>query len=114
MRKEQHMIEAYERLRLKLKEARTSAGMTQLEVARRLARPQSFVSKLETRERRVDFIEVQVLAWIYGKPISFFVDNGGFIGGMGELDRLRGVERASSGITTADIAALETTRGVPA
>lgn len=87
---------AYERLRLKLKKARMDAGLTQVEVARRLGRPQSFVSKVETRERRVDFIELQVLAGIYGKDVSFFEDDEGF----GDLDR----------ITTADIAALETAR----
>lgn len=93
-RKDPDQEEEYERLTLKLKEARTSAGMTQSEVAGLLNRPQSFISKLERRERRVDFIELQELASIYGKHINFFVDNG--------------VERAT--ITTADIAALETAR----
>lgn len=64
--------EAYDRLRLKLKEARTTANLTQLEVARTIGRPQSYISKVETRERRVDFIELQELARIYGKPIRFF------------------------------------------
>jgi transcriptional regulator with XRE-family HTH domain len=71
-RRRQRNQAAYERLRLKLKEARMAANLTQVEVARLLGRPQSFVSKVETRERRVDFIELQVLARIYGKPIDFF------------------------------------------
>ncbi len=37
-----------------------------------LDRPQSFVSKLESGERRVDFVELQALAKIYKKPLSFF------------------------------------------
>ncbi len=65
---------AYERLRLKLKETRMEAGLTQAEVARMLGRPQSFISKIETRERRVDFLELQVLATIYGKSPSYYED----------------------------------------
>ena len=65
---------AYERLRLRLKETRIEAGLTQAEVARMLGRPQSFISKLETRERRVDFLELQILAKIYGKSPSYYED----------------------------------------
>ncbi len=65
---------AYERLRLKLKETRIEAGLTQAEVARMLGRPQSFISKVETRERRVDFLELQMLAKIYGKSPSYDED----------------------------------------
>ena len=38
----------------------------------KLGRPQSFVSKFESGERRVDFVELQHLAKIYRKPLSFF------------------------------------------
>jgi transcriptional regulator with XRE-family HTH domain len=55
-----------------LKQARLNAGFTQAEVAQLLSRPQSFVSKSESGERRVDFIELRHLAKIYKKPISFF------------------------------------------
>jgi transcriptional regulator with XRE-family HTH domain len=48
------------------------AGLTQAEVARRLSRPQSFVSKSESGERRIDFIELIYLARIYRKPLKFF------------------------------------------
>ena len=65
---------AYERLRAKLRDSRVEAGLTQVQVARMLRRPQSFISKLETRERRVDFLELQVLAHIYGKPLSYYED----------------------------------------
>ncbi|MFW3167687.1 helix-turn-helix transcriptional regulator [Pseudomonas syringae pv. syringae] len=41
-----------------LLEARNAAGMTQKELAVRLGRPQSFVSKTENAERRLDVIEL--------------------------------------------------------
>ena len=99
MPKEKAIIDAQDRLRHKLKEARTSAGMTQYEVAERLARPQSFISKLETRERRVGFIELQMLAHIYGKPVKWFGDEGGFILGMAQLDRSGFEARAEAPVT---------------
>ena len=40
-----------------LLEARDNAGLTQKELANRLGRPQSFVSKTENAERRLDVIE---------------------------------------------------------
>lgn len=40
-----------------LVDARREAGVTQTVLARRLAKPQSYVSKVERRERRIDPIE---------------------------------------------------------
>ena len=37
-------------------------------------RPQSFISKVEMRERHIDFLELQVLAKIYGKSPSYYED----------------------------------------
>jgi transcriptional regulator with XRE-family HTH domain len=56
----------------RLKQAREEAHLTQVQVAKLLSRPQSFVSKSESGERRVDFVELRHLAKIYRKPISFF------------------------------------------
>jgi transcriptional regulator with XRE-family HTH domain len=47
----------HERLRQLLVEARKRADLTQQELAQRLSRPQSFVSKIERGERRLDVIE---------------------------------------------------------
>jgi transcriptional regulator with XRE-family HTH domain len=41
-----------------LTEKRIAAGMTQVDVALKLKRPQSFVSKYESGERRLDVIEL--------------------------------------------------------
>jgi transcriptional regulator with XRE-family HTH domain len=40
-----------------LRKQRVQAGITQAELADRLRRPQSFVSKVERRERRLDVVE---------------------------------------------------------
>lgn len=47
----------YEHFRLLLVSAREKAGLTQAEVSEKLRRPQSFVSKYEGGERRLDFVE---------------------------------------------------------
>ena len=65
---------AYKKFLSRLIEARKGAGLTQVEVAERLGRAHSFVSKCELGERRVDFVELQQLAKIYGKNLSFFTD----------------------------------------
>lgn len=65
---------AYKRFLARLIQARRDAGLTQVEVAKRLGKAHSFLSKCELGERRVDFVELQQLAKIYGKDISFFRD----------------------------------------
>ena len=57
----------------RLKPARREVGLTQVEVAKKLKRPQSFVSKIESGERRVDVVELSDLAKIYQRPIDFFL-----------------------------------------
>ena len=47
----------YARFRSILIDARKSAGLTQVELAQKLKRPQSFVSKYERGERRLDVVE---------------------------------------------------------
>lgn len=52
--------------------ARKDAGVTQEEVASRLNRPQSFVSKCENGERRIDVIELlEILDAIEVNPVTF-------------------------------------------
>ena len=52
----------HQRLRELLLEARRAAGMTQVQVAERLGKPQSFVAKYEAGERRLDIIEFLAVA----------------------------------------------------
>lgn len=47
----------YEKLLGLLREERRAAGLTQQDVADRLDKPQSYVSKYESGERRLDVIE---------------------------------------------------------
>lgn len=61
----------YKSLMGKLKKARVEAGFTQQEVAKKLKKPQSYVSKSESGERRLDFVEISNFLKIYGKDISY-------------------------------------------
>lgn len=63
----------YEHFLKRLRQARKNAGLSQYDVAAALGKPQSFVSKVETGERRVDVIELTVFAWLYKKPLTYFV-----------------------------------------
>ena len=65
---------AYRRLREKLRAIRMAAGLTKAQVGHLLGRAQSFSSTRESGETGVGFIEMQVLASIYGKPLSYFED----------------------------------------
>jgi len=57
----------------RLCEARLEKGLTQSQVAKKLKRPQSHVSNVETGQQRVDVVELQRFAKMYGKDITYFV-----------------------------------------
>jgi transcriptional regulator with XRE-family HTH domain len=63
----------YRHLLTRLREARRKAGLTQVEVAKALKRPQSYVTKSELGERRIDPIDLQRFAKLYHKPLSYFL-----------------------------------------
>ena len=63
---------AYDRFLVKLRQARLEAGLTQKQVATSLGKPQSFVSKIEAGERRLDIVEAGMLAGLYGKSLEYF------------------------------------------
>jgi len=52
--------------------ARKESGLTQADIAARLKRPQSFISKYERGERRLDLVEFREVAQALGiDPIRF-------------------------------------------
>lgn len=65
----------YAVLATRLRQARLDAGLSQTEAASRLQKPQSFISNCESGKRRLDFIEMKVVAELYGKELSFFDHN---------------------------------------
>lgn len=65
MRKSIHS-KAEAALRALLRDAREKANLTQHELAKRLKKPQSFVAKYETGERRLDVIEFVVISRAIG------------------------------------------------
>ena len=57
----------------RLRKARKEAGLTQVQVAKKLKRPQSHISNVESGQQRVDVVELQFFARIYGKDIGYFI-----------------------------------------
>jgi len=57
----------------RLKRARKAARLTQRKIAFLMGKHQSWVSKCENGERRVDAVELAHLAHLYGKPLSYFL-----------------------------------------
>lgn len=72
MNKTIHLKE-YKQIVEKLNIARKQAGITQKEAALKLKKPQSYISKVEAGEQRIDIIELKEFSNIYKKSISFFL-----------------------------------------
>jgi transcriptional regulator with XRE-family HTH domain len=71
VRKSIHTDE-YGRFRALLVEARKGSGLSQAGLAERLGKPQSFVSKFEHGERRLDVVEFRQVAVAIGiEPLRF-------------------------------------------
>jgi len=72
MQKSIHSSE-YKMVLEKLHEARLSAGLTQVEVVEKLGKPQSYISKIERGERRVDIVELSKIAKLYKRKLDYFI-----------------------------------------
>jgi transcriptional regulator with XRE-family HTH domain len=59
--------------------ARVSQGLTQAAVAERLKKPQSFVSKCESGERRVDIVEFFAICKALDKDPAALLKEMGFL-----------------------------------
>jgi len=56
-----------------LRRLRIDAGLRQADLARKLRQPQSFVSKYESGERRIDVLELREICRVLGVSLAEFV-----------------------------------------
>ena len=56
-----------------LREDRERAGVTQVELARRLGQTQSYVSKIELGDRRLDLVQLRTILTVLGVGLKDFV-----------------------------------------
>jgi transcriptional regulator with XRE-family HTH domain len=63
----------YQRVVALLREARLRAGLTQVQVGKRLKRPQSYVSSCESGQHRIDIVELREFAKLYGASLQRFL-----------------------------------------
>ena len=63
----------YKKVVENLRKAREDAGLRQEDVAQKLGKPQSYISKIERGERRIDVVELKAFARLYKKNLDFFV-----------------------------------------
>jgi transcriptional regulator with XRE-family HTH domain len=56
-----------------LREAREQAGITQVQLAKKLKLTQSFVSKIERGDRRLDVVQLRTLCRLFGISLLEFI-----------------------------------------
>lgn len=59
----------------RLKKARIDAGLNQIEAAELLGKTQSYISKIESGQRRIDVVQLKDFAKIYKKDLGYFIKN---------------------------------------
>ncbi len=57
----------------KLIDARKEAELDQDKVARKLGKSQSYISKIESGQRRLDIVQLKQFAALYNKPLNYFL-----------------------------------------
>lgn len=60
-----------------LRKARKESGFTQTEVAAKFDAHASFISKVESGERRIDVVELAEFCRVYGVPLPTFLVRAG-------------------------------------
>ena len=63
----------YKSFSKRLKEARKKAGFTQKEVAEKLGKTQSYISKIEKSDLRIDIIQLKEFVELYKKDLDYFI-----------------------------------------
>jgi len=58
----------------KLKQARLEISLDQNQVANMLKKTQSYISKIESGQRRLDIIQLKSFAKIYKKDLEYFIN----------------------------------------
>jgi transcriptional regulator with XRE-family HTH domain len=71
-----------------LRAARKRSGLTQVELAAKIGETQSFVSKCERGERRLDIVEVRAICRAFGSTLAAFA---------GHLDKVLGRQGVKAG-----------------
>ncbi|MBL8823451.1 MAG: helix-turn-helix transcriptional regulator [Planctomycetia bacterium] len=56
-----------------IREAREKSGITQEQLAKQLKQTQSFVSKIERGDRRIDIVQLRTLCRVFGTTLLSFV-----------------------------------------
>lgn len=56
-----------------LYQARVGSNLRQIDIAEQLGVPQSFISKVESGERRIDIVELKELCDLYGIALLEFI-----------------------------------------
>lgn len=57
----------------RLKKARLESGLGQVEVAKKLGKTQSYLSKIESGQRRFDVLQLKEFAKLYKKSLDYFI-----------------------------------------
>ena len=70
---DKHRTPKQRRLQVLLREVRQQGDLTQLQLAEILGKPQSYVSKYETGERRLDLPEIEIICQAVDVDLADFV-----------------------------------------
>ena len=65
---------SYKKMTELLVRARHKAGLSQVDLGERIGQPQTFVSKIERGERRIDLVEFLILCSAMGADPHDFID----------------------------------------
>jgi transcriptional regulator with XRE-family HTH domain len=60
----------------RLIKARKEAKLKQKDAAKKLGRTQSYISKIEAGQRRIDTVQLKEFAAVYKKKINYFLQQG--------------------------------------